>query len=199
MHRRGRRVAADTVSAVVGAKFEDAVVISGIGQSEVGRRLDRSPLAITIDAITAAITDAGLDAADVDGIASYPGGGTSLGAGFAGPDVAEVCDALRLEATVVNSRHSVEEATEAAAGLLAREPRPTAVFCLSDSIACGVYGWMFHTRYFRTLQEASQDFELMKAGLSSILDLIPVESDPEAEAKSSCVVNAIEDFVARFP
>jgi hypothetical protein len=28
---------------------------------------------------------------------------------------------------------------EAAAGLLAREPRPTAVFCLSDSIACGVY------------------------------------------------------------
>jgi LacI family transcriptional regulator len=53
--------------------------------------------------------------------------------------VAEVCDALRLEATVVNSRHSVEEATEAAAALLAREPRPTAVFCLSDSIACGVY------------------------------------------------------------
>jgi LacI family transcriptional regulator len=53
--------------------------------------------------------------------------------------VAEVCDALGLEATVVNSRHSVEEATEAAAALLAREPRPTAVFCLSDSIACGVY------------------------------------------------------------
>jgi LacI family transcriptional regulator len=53
--------------------------------------------------------------------------------------VAEVCGALGLEATVVNSRHSVEEATEAAAALLAREPRPTAVFCLSDSIACGVY------------------------------------------------------------
>jgi LacI family transcriptional regulator len=53
--------------------------------------------------------------------------------------VAEVCDALGLDATVVNSRHSVEEATEAAAALLAREPRPTAVFCLSDSIACGVY------------------------------------------------------------
>jgi LacI family transcriptional regulator len=53
--------------------------------------------------------------------------------------VAEVCESLGLEATVVNSRHSVEEATEAAAALLAREPRPTAVFCLSDSIACGVY------------------------------------------------------------
>lgn len=53
--------------------------------------------------------------------------------------VAEVCAALGLEATVVNSRHSVEEATEAAAALLAGSPRPTAVFCLSDSIACGVY------------------------------------------------------------
>ena len=53
--------------------------------------------------------------------------------------VAEVCAALGLDATVVNSRHSVEDATEAAIALLAREPRPTAIFCLSDSIACGVY------------------------------------------------------------
>ena len=44
-----------------------------------------------------------------------------------------------MEATVVNTRHSMEEATEAAAALLAHDPRPTAVFCLSDSIACGVY------------------------------------------------------------
>ena len=53
--------------------------------------------------------------------------------------VAEVCDALGLDATVVNSPHSIEAATACAAELLARDPRPTAVFCLSDSIACGVY------------------------------------------------------------
>lgn len=53
--------------------------------------------------------------------------------------VAEKCAALGLEATVVNSRHSMEDAAEDAMALLAREPRPTAVFCLSDSIACGVY------------------------------------------------------------
>ena len=53
--------------------------------------------------------------------------------------VAEVCATLGLDATVVNSRHSIEDATGAAAALLARDPRPTAVFCLSDSIACGVY------------------------------------------------------------
>ena len=46
---------------------------------------------------------------------------------------------LGLEATVVNSRHSMEAVAEDAAALLAQEPRPTAVFCLSDSIACGVY------------------------------------------------------------
>ena len=53
--------------------------------------------------------------------------------------VAEGCDRLDIEATVVNARHSIEAATDAAAALLGDEPRPTAVFCLSDSIACGVY------------------------------------------------------------
>ena len=53
--------------------------------------------------------------------------------------VAEVCDALGLDATVVNSAHSIEAATASAAEVLARDPLPTAVFCLSDSIACGVY------------------------------------------------------------
>src|SRR5829696_1035165 len=53
--------------------------------------------------------------------------------------VAELCAALGMEATVVNTRHSIEDSTEAAAALLAGDPRPTAVFCLSDSIACGVY------------------------------------------------------------
>jgi LacI family transcriptional regulator len=53
--------------------------------------------------------------------------------------VAEKCAALGLEATVVNSRHAMEDAGADAIKLLAQEPRPTAVFCLSDSIACGVY------------------------------------------------------------
>jgi LacI family transcriptional regulator len=53
--------------------------------------------------------------------------------------VAEVCETLGLEATVVNCHHSIEVATETATALLQREPRPTAAFCLSDSIACGVY------------------------------------------------------------
>jgi acetyl-CoA acetyltransferase len=80
----------------VTGRFEDDVVISGIGQSAVGRRLERSPLALTLDAITAAVADAGLSAGDIGGLAAYPGGGTSVGPGFGGPSLADVYDALGL-------------------------------------------------------------------------------------------------------
>lgn len=77
-------------------KFESDVVISGIGQSPVGRALGRSPLDLTLEAVLAAIADAGLAMSDVDGLASYPGGSSALGPSFGGPALAEVYDALGL-------------------------------------------------------------------------------------------------------
>jgi acetyl-CoA acetyltransferase/uncharacterized OB-fold protein len=56
-------------------RFEDRVVVSGIGISEVGRRLGRHPLTLTIDACRSAIADAGLTPADIDGLSTYPGAG----------------------------------------------------------------------------------------------------------------------------
>jgi LacI family transcriptional regulator len=53
--------------------------------------------------------------------------------------VRTVAARLRLDVTTVNSRHSIEAATDTARTLFTQDPRPTAVFCLSDSIACGVY------------------------------------------------------------
>jgi len=47
--------------------FERRVVISGVGQSVIGRQVDRSGLALTIDAILAAVEDAGLRAGHVPG------------------------------------------------------------------------------------------------------------------------------------
>ncbi len=52
---------------------ERRAVISGAGQSDIGRRLRRDPLDLTIDACRVAIEDAGLTAADIDGISTYPG------------------------------------------------------------------------------------------------------------------------------
>lgn len=75
--------------------IEQQTVISGIGQSEVGRRLGRDGLDLTIDAALAAVTDAGLGLDDIDGLATYPGGVGGPG-GFSGPGSPAVQDALRL-------------------------------------------------------------------------------------------------------
>jgi acetyl-CoA acetyltransferase len=75
--------------------FERRAIISGIGQSDVGRRLGRSGLDLTLDAALEAIADAGLTPGDIDGLATYPGAGMG-GAGFAGPGSPEVHEALRL-------------------------------------------------------------------------------------------------------
>ena len=53
--------------------MERRAAITGIGQSQVGRRLNRDPLDLTLDACIAAIEDAGLTRADIDGLATYPG------------------------------------------------------------------------------------------------------------------------------
>ncbi len=78
------------------ARPERDTVISGAGQSAVGRRLYRDPLELTLDACLAAIEDAGLTTADIDGIGTYPG---PMGQppGFSGAGVVDVQDALRLE------------------------------------------------------------------------------------------------------
>ncbi|RYX83707.1 hypothetical protein EON83_13090 [bacterium] len=44
------------------------------------------------------------------------------------------------------------------------------------SITCGIYGWMFHTRFFSSQQEAEAEYEHMKDGLADILNIIPLET-----------------------
>ena len=75
---------------------ERGAVISGIGQSDVARRLHRHPLDLTLDACLAAIEDAGLTRDDIDGIATYPGN-MDQPPGFSGVGVTDVHDALRLD------------------------------------------------------------------------------------------------------
>jgi acetyl-CoA acetyltransferase len=75
---------------------EKQCAISGIGQSDVGRRLGRDPLELTLDACDAAIADAGLTPSDIDGLSTYPGG-MAVPRGFTGASAYEVIDAMRLE------------------------------------------------------------------------------------------------------
>lgn len=79
--------------------FERSVVISGVAHSAVTRGSASSPLALTIDAITAAVADAGLRLADVDGLTTYPGDASGHPPGYAGPDLNEIQDVLQLDLT----------------------------------------------------------------------------------------------------
>jgi acetyl-CoA acetyltransferase len=80
-------------------RLERRVVISGVGQSAIGRQVDRSGLQLTLDAILAAVADAGLAVDDIDGLAMFPGGGAANLPGYANGNLYEVQDALRIATT----------------------------------------------------------------------------------------------------
>ena len=86
-------------------RFEERCIISGIGQSEVGRKMTKGVTALTLDACLEAIADTGLEPKDIDGVVSWPGAVTRAeglappGPGSSGPGVHTVMDALRLNTT----------------------------------------------------------------------------------------------------
>ncbi len=80
-------------------RFEHRAVLSGVGRSEIGRRLLRDPLSLTMDACLAAIEDAGLTVDDIDGLSTYPSM-AAMGMGEGG--VTAVEEALRVHPTWFN-------------------------------------------------------------------------------------------------
>lgn len=129
-------------------KFEDKVIISGIGQSEVGRRLMGNPLLLTIDACMQAINDAGLSLDDIDGLATYPGGMMS-GMGMSEGGVTAVENALRIRPTW----HSGSAETPGQGG------------AIINAMLAVASGLCKHVLCFRTVWEA-RHAELMKQGYS---------------------------------
>jgi acetyl-CoA acetyltransferase/uncharacterized OB-fold protein len=126
-------------------KFEDKVAITGVGASQMGRRLMLAPLALTIEACENAIADAGLTIDDIDGLSTWPGAGLPGPFGEGGVTALET--ALGIKPTWYNGGPetfgpggSVIAAMLAVAGGLAR-----------------------HVLCFRTLWEATYG-ELMKQG-----------------------------------
>jgi len=77
-------------------KPERHAILSGVGQSAIGRRLFRTDLDLTCQAALAAIADAGLTPDDIDGIAAYPGP-IAAPAGFSGPGVYDVQECLGID------------------------------------------------------------------------------------------------------
>lgn len=130
---------------------EQRVVLSGVGQSAVGRRLTRSAFQLTLDALTAAVADAGLSWDDIDGLATYPGMTTSFMPGFVGPDIYDVQDALGLR---LNWHLGVPQGAAQVAPVMA------AVMAVSG-------GLCRHAVVFRTVTEASSQGAAGRQGIAN--------------------------------
>jgi acetyl-CoA acetyltransferase len=112
--------------------------ISGVGISEVGIRLSRSPLGLTMDAIKEAVADAGLTLDQIDGVSTYPGK-MQIFMGFSPVGVDEVIEACGLKTRWYTG------AAEATAQLGA----------IADAAAAVRSGLARHVICFRTVYEAA--------------------------------------------
>ena len=70
---------------------------SGIGMSQVGVRLERHPLLLTLDAVREALAEAGLSIEQIDGVSTYPGRSSGY-LGFSPVGADELIDALGIRA-----------------------------------------------------------------------------------------------------
>lgn len=112
--------------------------ITGIGMSEVGVRLTRSPLGLTLDAVREAIADAGLTLDQIDGVATYPGKMSTF-LGFSPVSADDVIEILGL-----NTRWHIG-AAEATAQLGA----------IAEAAIAVKAGLARHVLCFRTVYEAA--------------------------------------------
>ena len=72
--------------------------ITGVGQSEIGVKLTRHPLLLTLDAVREALREAGLSIEQIDGVSTYPGRMQGY-LGFSPVGTDELIDALGIRAT----------------------------------------------------------------------------------------------------
>jgi hypothetical protein len=67
------------------------------------------------------------------------------------------------------------------------------------AITCGIFGWMVHTRFFAKKEDARRAYEDMKQALDSIIQSIPLKSDPDHDTKIEATTRTINEFVEHYP
>lgn len=130
---------------------EDSAVVSGVGMSEVGRRLGIDPWVLTARAALDAIADAGLTPDAIDGIATYPGAVWST-PGITGAG----CDDVRSMLGLHTRWHS------------GGGERPGQLGAVIDAVLAVHAGLADHVLCFRTLWESTAQQYL--GGRSATLD-----------------------------
>ncbi|MGW6358091.1 thiolase family protein [Streptomyces sp. NPDC055092] len=128
---------------------DDRTVITGIGQSQIGRRIGRSGIDLALEAAERAVRHAGLDWDAIDGVASYPGP-VAAEAGFVGATTHDVRDALGLRTRWHTS--SVETSGQ--------------IGTLLDAAAAIATGRATHVLCFRSVCEATAQAQGRAAALT---------------------------------
>jgi uncharacterized OB-fold protein len=126
------------------SKFEEKVALTGVGSSDIGRRLMTDPLALAVRACLNAVEDAGLTLGDIDGLASYPGGSVP---GFSEGGVTAVEEALRIRPTWISGG--------------AETPGPAG--CVVSAMLAVASGLCRHVLCFRTVWEATYASRMREA------------------------------------
>ena len=65
------------------------------------------------------------------------------------------------------------------------------------AITCGIYGWMLHTRFFASAEEAEAQYEAMKYALAALLE--EAEENAETGGGHKALMQGVSQFVERFP
>lgn len=124
-------------------------IVAGIGQSAVGRRLGRGGLDLTLEAVAAALDDAGLDRCDIDGVACWPGQTPHL-PGFSPVSITELKESLGLE---LNWYTAGAEASQMSA--------------IINACMAVLSGQARHVLCFRTMTESSSMAQGVRSSLVS--------------------------------
>lgn len=67
------------------------------------------------------------------------------------------------------------------------------------AITCGVYGWMVHTRFFESEDEASAEYERMKTAIAGILSTLEAAVSQDDREAMKQVYEQISALVRVFP
>lgn len=139
-------------------QLNNRAVISGVGQSQIARRLTDSGLALTVDAALDAMAAAGLRPADIDGIATWPGR-EATEPSVSPVGVGELKNALGLK---LNWYEGGGESSSQLGSVV-------------NAVAAVSMGLARHVICFRTVKEGSgriqaQSTDRPKAGLPQIVD-----------------------------
>jgi acetyl-CoA acetyltransferase len=121
-------------------------VISGVGRSAVGRKLGRSGLSLTIEAVRRAFDDCGLDRDDIDGLSTWPGYLPEMN-GMAPVGVPQLKEALRLKLDWFSG--GIET--------------PSQMGALANAVGAIEAGLARHVMVFRTITESTTQAALKGA------------------------------------